>query len=197
VQRLVDEYETHDEEPEPEPIFPTAAVGKMAVHFSSDTPEHYTPKEIVEAVIECFGTIDLDPCSNSKETPNVPATTHYTIDDDGLAQHWHGKVYMNPPYGREIGQWVQKFLESYLYGDVTEAIALVPARPDTQWWKQLNEAYPLLCFVEGRLRFVNNDDPAPFPSAVIYLGHRGGDFWGVFQPLGETYQRLHPFMIGT
>ncbi len=45
-----------------------------------------TPAEIVDEVEEMFGVIDVDPASNSKDNPNVPATTRYTEDDDGLAQ---------------------------------------------------------------------------------------------------------------
>ena len=48
-----------------------------------------------------MGEIDLDPCSNSKAQPNVPALNHFTVEDDGLEQKWFGRVYMNPPYGRE------------------------------------------------------------------------------------------------
>src|SRR5262245_61092057 len=80
---------------------------KLAVHHSSDTPEHYTPEKIIRAVVACLGGVDLDPCSNCGQ-PNVPAARHYTVKDDGLAQLWSGRVYMNPPYGRGIAAWVDK-----------------------------------------------------------------------------------------
>jgi len=137
--------------------------------------------------------IDLDPCSNSHETPNVPAAMHYTAEDDGLAQEWRGRVYMNPPYGREIGAWVSKLVESYMLGDVTHAIALLPARTDTQWFAKLRN-YPV-CFVTGRLTFVGNDDPAPFPSAVFYLGDDIAQFYYAFSELGDIWQRIEPGMF--
>jgi hypothetical protein len=80
--------------------------------FSSASVEWYTPPDIVERVIGVLGTIDLDPCSNSREAPNVPAHQHFTVDDDGLAKTWRGTVFMNPPYGRMIGVWVEKFSAS-------------------------------------------------------------------------------------
>ncbi len=171
---------------------PVAKPSPMAVHFSSETPEHYTPAEIIEAVIAVLGGIDLDPCSNSHDNPNVPAATHYTKEDDGLAQIWRGVTYMNPPYGREINAWVDKLVQSYTAGTVPEAIALVPARVDTQWWKTLTERCSFFCFVEGRLSFVGNDDPAPFPSAIVYFGQNFGAFYYTFNAIGMVCKIVEP-----
>lgn len=162
----------------------------MAVHFSSETPEHYTPQQIVDGVIDVFGSIDLDPCSNSKDAPNIPALQHYTVQDDGLSLRWVGKVYMNPPYGRGIIDWANKLVDEYMAGSVTEAIALVPARTDTQWWAVLNRCRPFVCFVTGRLTFVNNEDAAPFPSAVFYFGPNFDIFYNTFCSLGDIWQKL-------
>src|SRR4030095_489748 len=189
VQSIVDEYRTEKTD-KSEPLNIEDSHGhvetvwsqpsNMAVHFSSDTPEHYTPADILDAVIACLGTIDLDPCSNSHESPNVPATQHFTSADDGLSQCWHGKVFMNPPYGREIAKWIEKLCNEYEAGRVSEAIALVPARTDTDWWDQLVDGYKFVCFVHGRLTFIGNEEVAPFPSAVIYLGTEWGRFYHAF-----------------
>lgn len=168
-------------------LTPDRPKSSMAVHFSSETPEHYTPNVIIEAAIACMGGIDLDPCSNSKTAPNVPAAAHYTREDDGLAQEWRGCVYMNPPYGREIDDWVAKLVSEYEAGNVTEAIALVPSRTDTQWWQRLREYH--VCLVSGRLKFIGNNDPAPFPSAVFYLGQNIGRFVYAFEDLGDIWRR--------
>jgi len=159
------------------------------IHFSSDTPEHYTPKLILDAVVACLGQIDLDPCSNTG-APNVPALRYFTADDDGLVQTWTGTVYMNPPYGRAIDDWIVKLCAEHKDGQVTEAIALLPARTDTQWFIRLRDY--ACCFVEGRLTFVGNDDPAPFPSAVFYLGDDLGKFVYYFAPIGDIWQRVQP-----
>jgi hypothetical protein len=164
----------------------------MAVHHSSETPEHYTPAVIIDATIECFeGCIDLDPCSNPGK-PNVPALNYFTQAEDGLQQSWAGKVYMNPPYGREIDSWIDKLLLEATSGEVTEAIALVPARPDTRWFSSLREH--VCCFVEGRLTFIGNDAPAPFPSAVFYIGPNPDRFFHAFQSIGDIWHRLLPGM---
>lgn len=155
---------------------------KMSVHFSSESPEHYTPTLVIAAAVDCMGAIDLDPCSNSKDSPNVPALDHYTAADNGLSMPWFGRVYMNPPYGREIGDWVSKLRREYENGNTTEAIALVPARTDTQWFRSLDCF--ACCYVAGRLTFIGNDDPAPFPSAIFYLGEDMQKFYHAFRHMG-------------
>ena len=94
---------------------------------------------------------------------------------------------MNPPYGREIDDWVAKLVSEYEAGNVTEAIALVPSRTDTQWWQRLREYH--VCLVSGRLKFIGNNDPAPFPSAVFYLGQNIGRFVWAFEELGDIWRR--------
>lgn len=164
-----------------------AMTDKLAVHHSSETPEHYTPPLIIERVLACFGTIDLDPCAN-RGTPVVPAKKRFTAVQDGLAQTWHGRVYMNPPYGAEIDAWIEKLCAEHQSGHVKEAIALVPGRIDTQWFKRLRNG--VCCFIEGRLTFVGNDDPAPFPSIAVYLGPSAARFSRAFADLGDLWRRV-------
>lgn len=153
--------------------------------FTSDTPEWYTPKHIVNAVVAVLGSIDLDPCADPGKA--IPAAQHFTAEDDGLSLGWRGKVYMNPPYGREIVAWVEKLAEEVKYGNVTEAIALVPARVDTTWWRKLPHREWLA--VAGRLAFSEHENAAPFPSAVCYFGPNWPRFREVFGPLGDGYTR--------
>ncbi len=147
-----------------------------------------TPAEIVDEVEEMFGVIDVDPASNSKDTPNVPAITRYTEDDDGLAQLWKGRVFLNPPYGREIGEWIEKLVQEYRDGNIQEAIALVPGRTDTQWFRVLFD-YPL-CFISGRVRYSDGEGAAPFPSVLVYMGTRIDDFVAAFKHRGPVLKRV-------
>jgi phage N-6-adenine-methyltransferase len=156
----------------------------LAPLMSSATPEWYTPPEIIDATVKVLGVIDLDPCADPDK--QIPAATHYTQDDDGMAQEWRGRVYMNPPYGTEIVRWVQRLCEQYDAGAVPEAIALVPARTDTQWWDEVSGAP--VCFIRGRLKFSGHENSAPFPSAVVYLGSNRKKFAKVFGALGHIYE---------
>jgi hypothetical protein len=154
--------------------------------MSSKSTEWYTPDSIIERVILILGEIDLDPCSNSKMAPNVPAVHHYTKKDDGLSRSWHGRVYMNPPYGRVIGPWVTKLVAEYRAGRATQALALLPARTDTRWMAQLRE-FPR-CFIRGRLKFSGHQNSAPFPSVVVALGCDPGTLAQAFGDIGDVYQ---------
>ena len=158
----------------------------MAVHYASRSAEHYTPLHIIERCVVAMGAIDLDPCADPEGT--VPARRHFTTDDDGLAQIWSRRIYINPPYGRAISQWVDKFVESYVVGDMAEGIALVPARPDTKWWRQFRDC--TVCFVHGRLKFVGNTNSAPFPSALINIGEDHAAFRSASNGLGDVWARI-------
>lgn len=163
--------------------------------YTSETPEWYTPRIIIDSVLELFGAIDLDPCSNGKgDAANVPATEHYTREDNGLARAWHGKVYMNPPYGREVAQWVEKVIAEYQAGNISEAIILIAARTDTRWFNLLVNYGAMWCAVEGRLLFttpgVKTSNAAPFPSAIFYLGDNVQDFYHCFKHHGPIYRAI-------
>ena len=160
----------------------------LAPLMSSESAEWYTTPDILEAVAAVMGAIDLDPCSNSHETPNVPATSHFTKDDDGLSQDWFGRVYMNPPYGSEIPHWIDKIVLEYLEGRMQEGIVLVPARPDTQWFRALRDFDR--CFMFGRVRFNDHENSAPFPTMLVNIGCDRRRFFEVMSDLGDVYRRV-------
>ena len=156
------------------------------IHFRSDSQEWYTPKEVIEAVIATLGRIDLDPCSNDTESPNVPAAAHFTREDDGLAKEWFGRVFMSPPYGTQLPRWTSKLLKEYESGRVEEAVTLVPSRTDTEWFRSLR-AFPR-CFIQGRLRFNEHRNGAPFPSMAVHLGPSHERFASAFSTFGDIYR---------
>jgi ParB family chromosome partitioning protein len=179
------EFRARIQEPAPEPPpTPTPETAALAVHFSSATDEWATPPEVLALVVEALGAIDLDPCAD--DARSVPAARHFTAAEDGLAQEWRGRVYMNPPYGRAIDAWVAKLLAEVEAGRATQAIALVPARTDTQWFRRF-QGYPL-AFWRGRLRFGAADAGAPFPSVIIGLNVPFGLFHAVFSDVALLYR---------
>ena len=163
---------------------------KPEVQVSSKSALWSTPSEILQGVLDVLGTIDLDPCCKDLKRPNAPASSYYTIQDDGLSKPWVGKVFMNPPYGDAIEPWPQKLTKEYRSGNTTEAIALLPARTDTFWMGHLNK-YPR-CYVRGRLKFLDIENSsgrnsAPFPSVLVYLGANADRFFQVFRHWGDCY----------
>jgi hypothetical protein len=161
--------------------------------MSSDSVEWYTPPHVRDAVVQALGgLVDLDPCADPGRT--FPATEHYTVQENGLGQRWCGRVYMNPPYGKTSGEdgkndilwWTTKLRDELTNGWTIEAVALLPARPDTRWWHEL--AAPHGCFIRGRLRFSGYEQPAPFPSVAVYFGPHPGRFRAAFRPLGQLFR---------
>lgn len=164
--------------------------------ISSKSDEHYTPPEIIKAVINCMGEISLDPCSNSHLEPNVPAINHYTIDDDGLLATWQTPhLYMNPPYS-EVGMWLKKLVQECDNGNVEEAIALVKADTSTQWFQQIWANAVAVCFAHHRLAFLgesNDGNSATFASCIAYFGSRPEQFYEAFQgKIGVCVQVIEP-----
>lgn len=158
--------------------------GKHEKFISSKSDEHYTPIYFLEAVVECMGGIDLDPASNSKDNPHVPATNHLTIEDDALSQPWEGKrVFLNPPFSC-VAKFITKLMAEISCGRVSEAIILTKSDTRTNWFKQLRQNSQALCFAEGYHRFENAENSAPFGVLLCYFGENPARFREVFKKFG-------------
>ena len=136
-----------------------------SVHFNSEDHTWETPAGLFKRLDDEFH-FDLDVCA-------LPATAKcerfFSPEDDGLSQAWSGVCWMNPPYGRVIGDWMRKALRESLRG--CTVVCLVPARTDTEWWHE----YAIqgeIRFIRGRLKFGNAASGAPFPSAVVIFRDR-------------------------
>lgn len=143
-----------------------AARKKMDVHYSSKTDQWATPQDFYNELNEKYGPFDLDPCCDSE---NQKCVLGYHKDHSGLDQSWQirprtTRVFMNPPYGREIGKWVKKAYDESQLGAFV--VCLLPARTDTKWFHEYC-AKGRVIFVKGRLKFGGAKNSAPFPSMVV------------------------------
>jgi hypothetical protein len=103
--------------------------------------EWLTPPEILNAL----GSFDLDPCA-PEVRPWDMASKHYHAD--GLEKPWFGRVWLNPPFGREAVKWLRKLV---LHGD---GIALIPARTETaMFYECVWGVAHAVCFIKGRPHF--------------------------------------------
>lgn len=157
--------------------------------LSHERTEHYTPQFILDAVIACLGAIDLDPASNSREIPNVPAARHYTAQDNGLMQPWVGRVFLNPPFGPGVERWFSKLYQERSAGRTTEAIVLWKSATETSAWKTLTAISCRVCFPSARIRFVGPGDSSgsTFSPALFYIGERPDQFERVFVGIGMVW----------
>lgn len=110
----------------------------------------------------------LDPCCHHE---TAKCKKHYTPEEDGLAQSWQDeRVFMNPPYGRELGKWMKKAYEEARDNGAL-VVAFVPARVDTEWWHRYAVKGEVR-FPKGRVKFAGADASAPFPVAVVIFRPR-------------------------
>ena len=124
--------------------------------FTSKTDEWETPQDLFDQLNNEF-LFSLDPCATKK---NAKCPKYFTKKDDGLSKDWSEHVvFMNPPYGREIGKWVKKISEE-------GGVALLPARTDTKWFHDYIYKKARIRFLKGRIKF-SGKGPAPFPSMIV------------------------------
>lgn len=135
----------------------------LSVHFSSKTDNWATPLEFFREWDTIYH-FTLDVCADHN---NHKVANYYTKEDDGLIQPWSGVVWCNPPYGREIGKWIEKGYKESLNGTIV--VMLIPARTDTKYWHEF-VMKGKVTFIRGRLKFGGNKNSAPFPSAVVVFG---------------------------
>ena len=139
----------------------------IEIMFSSRDNTWSTPIDFFNNLNNEFH-FTLDPCADEY---NHKVEKYYTIEDDGLLQDWGGEIcFVNPPYGKEIKDWVRK---AYIEGSKpnTTVVLLVPARTDTKWFHQYVYNKAEIRFIKGRLKFGESKNSAPFPSMLaIYRG---------------------------
>ncbi len=162
-----------------------------AGHVAQATGENewYTPPKFVERAREAMGGIDLDPASCEVAQSNVKAKKFYSIDDDGLSKKWNGRVWMNPPYSKDLcSRFIGALLESYSEGRVTQAVVLVNNATETAWMQTILGVCSAVCFPMGRIRFLDGSGkPANSPlqgQCFVYLGDDVASFVNEFEDIG-------------
>lgn len=169
----------------------------QAANFSSAEVEWYTPKKYVEAARAVLGEIDLDPASCLAANQTVRAAQIFTREADALNRAWHGRIFMNPPYGTKDGESVagmfcMKAIGEYIAGNVEAGVILVNSAHAQKWQAPLYD-HPI-CFVDHRIAFESSDgvvNKAPtFMNIFVYLGEDAKQFSREFSRFGYVMERL-------
>src|SRR6266487_926576 len=115
--------------------------------FSGKYIEYITPKKLFNGLNDEFHFV-LDPCTTNDNPLNTPY--FFTKENDGLSQSWNydGAVYVNPPYGNEIINWIKKSYEESRKG--CTVVMLLPARTDTKWFHEYVYNKAEVRFLRGR-----------------------------------------------
>ncbi len=170
--------------------------------MSGQTSEWYTRPKYIEAARLVMGGIDLDPASSAAANQIVKATRYYTKEQNGLQQPWYGHVWLNPPYGRTVkmqGQhkstirlFVEKLVESYAAGSVTQAIILATTEVNAVWFYPLWQ-YPI-CIPDHRVHFIVPEKLEKycqmFGTCFAYLGPNEEEFAEVFSQFGRIVKAI-------
>lgn len=157
--------------------------------LSSKDPCWRTPGEFLNDRVVARWPLVFDVCAS--HGANVLGLPYISPEEDALKHdHWalvidrrrregtRGYGWMNPPYGRGIGEWVYRAALTAFYG--VGMVCLLPARTDTRWWHDFiwdsnkhawaPDVHGEL--VRGRIKFVGATAGAPFPSALIVFHPR-------------------------
>ena len=128
------------------------------VMFSSKTDLWATPQDLFDKY-DAIYQFETAVCALPE---NAKCKRFFTPEMVGLKQEWTGVCWCNPPYGRQIGKWVEKACKSF-----ATVVMLLPARTDTKWFHDYCLPYGKVEFLRGRLKFGGCDNSAPFPSMIV------------------------------
>jgi hypothetical protein len=152
------------------------------------TPDQYTAQRVlnhgtpVRDGVDYRGRICIPPPAEHERYQMSSDAVASRILIDGLAQPWHGKVFMNSPYGLALRKWVPKAVHEVECGNAELVVALVPAKTDTQWWQEYvltrarfewdwhvdaHTQTTDVRFLKGRLTFRGETGPAGHASAIV------------------------------
>lgn len=150
---------------------------KMAVHFSSDQTEWETPPELFKLLdtefhftLDAAARIENRKCKFFIDPEQNAFHTRWSKLSEGMP------VWLNPPYGREVGRWVKRAWEQSTEGEGCTVVLLLPARTDTRWFHDFCVRGEVR-FLRGRLKFLERGerrDAAPFPNMVVVFGYSPG-----------------------
>ncbi len=172
---------------------------------------------IWEIALKVLGTIDVDPASEevpveefaldnsiqvrlgeikkSQFVYNIPATVHYTRKQNGLKKKWIGKVWLNPPFGRDVIEWFEKLAHELESGRTTEVIVLWKAALETNAGRYLVRIpeYKVSAVPDARVNYLSGEkkgggEGASFTTMLHYLGPDESRFIKEFMKIGDIWR---------
>ena len=163
-------------------------------HSTNENDEWYTPLVYVESARRVMGSIDLDPASCEEAQQQINATRYFTLSDSALGDaEWSGRVWMNPPYSRIIKDFINKLVDEYEEGNVTEAIVVTNNGTDTRWFQRMASISSAICLHRGRIGFLRDGvaiDNNNKGQIFTYIGSNPQRFEEEFSQYGFVYRKV-------
>lgn len=167
---------------------------KHPVPSDAESNEYATPRWIVRDLARTLPTdgalFDLDPASGAEHKPL--ARERYTPEDDGLAQPWHGYVWLNPPWsseandGRMKATWLRKSRNEAMKDDVDAVFVLLPDDTSTEWFRE-HAAWATTVTFLGRVSYIGQNKNPAFGSMILTYGDLPERAVAVLENMGPTY----------
>jgi len=140
------------------------------IHSSKDHSWR-TPRNVFDALDEEFH-FALDAAASDE---NALCDLFFTEETNALGpKPWtdclsRGSVWMNPPYGRGVGSWLERAYNESRNG--LTVVCLVFACTDTRWWADWVWKAEEVRLVTGRIKFLDREGKpraaAPKGSAIV------------------------------
>lgn len=157
-----------------------AVVGSMRTknngRYNGNGRHWETPPEVFRPLDAEF-RFTLDPCATAA---TAKCSRFFTEEQDGLAQDWGAqRVFMNPPYGREVYAWTRKARISARGGALV--VGLLPASTDLARWHDDVVGHAEVRYIRGRVRFLTGGPyrASGFFASVIVI-------WRAARPSGAN-----------
>jgi len=148
---------------------------RTAARHSSDSPEWFTPRPIVEAAREVLGGIDLDPASHAEANRVIRARRFYDERANGLRRPWSGRVFLNPPGGLVAEFW-HRLIDAWEARQITAAIWIGFSIEQLQTLQGYEVRSPLafpFCVPDRRIPFVESAAKREIRRRALLEENRG------------------------
>ena len=164
-----------------------------------DSDSWFTPAKYIEMARNVMGSIDIDPFTSIEANKIVKAKRIFTVENSAFSQDWNtvgrATVWMNPPYGRGlINSAINKLIEEYYKGGISQAIILINNTTETQAFQSLASEASAICLVEKRIAFYTADDKEVSGNTrgqvFLYLNALGSEaFENEFKKIGLVFSK--------
>lgn len=165
--------------------------------MSNNSDEWATPQDLYNRLDAEFNFV-LDPCATDE---NHKCSRYLTKHENGLIADWAlygGAVFCNPPYS-QLERWLKKGHEESLkmdrvvrpngkHGEYFPVVMLIPSRTDTKAWHKYVMSAEEIRLIEGRLKFGDSKNSAPFPSALVIFRRELGGGCTDIRPFVSSYK---------
>lgn len=139
-------------------------VGENA--FKSDSVEYSTPIALVKPLISEFN-LTKDVCASEF---NFKLPDYWTETDDAFTKNWVGNCWMNPPFSKNLKNWVKKACKDAEWLGGTK-VCLLPVRSNTKWWAEVAPKSEIR-FINGEVNFNNEARGLWLPMCIMIFGEQ-------------------------